>query len=1322
MRNFIIAIIILIIAGGFNPVYSYIPPDMEKEIREAKDKGKQANYRSDCAPATAEIDLDVNNVRARLMTGGDMWWDLDGNARYIVPNVRAPQPEVSALFSGAVWIGGYDEQDNLKLAGQTFRGPDENEWWPGPLTPGTGETFAERCRDWDRFFRVTSEDIREHRRNVNEYIERGLDYPPELIPDNIKYWPALGNPFFNERYDFELPDSDVGLGTFFDYQQNFIYDPSQGDFPTLEIRGCDAQIENFNQRVPDEMYFWVYNDAGGPHTNSLADPMRMEVQVQAFAYSTQDEINNMTFYRHKMINRAPTLIDSTFFAMWVDPDLGCAWDDYIGCDTSLDLMYVYNEDAVDGRFPGSCECDNTPTYCTNIPALGVDYFRGPIDWETGEEIGMSSFVYHNNSTEPTGDPQNGTEFYRYLTGHWRDGTPVTEGGDGYNPGGGTPTRYVFPDSPDDLNGWSMCSAGLEFQDRRTIQASGPFSLIPGQINELIIGVVWVPDIVYPCPDLTRLLDADRTAQALFDNCFIFPEGPDAPDLCPIELDKEIIFTMINDTLNSNNKFLQYAEKGLRIPDDEPDSLYVYEGYQVFQLKNSSTEATSSSFEDVELARLVFQTDVRNDVSTLYNWNSIDDPNSSEFIWVPNRMVDGRNQGVRHSFRVTEDLFADGDRSLINHKKYYYAVIAYAYNEYEQFDSRNPEIGQEEPYLAGNGNVMRYTVVPRPTVYKNLNADYGDGVPITRLSGFGTGRNFLDLEEEIRLAIVDGTWDGELSYEEGSGPIDVQIYNPLDVVDGEYELVFFDDDPENDDLSPGAGWVVTHLGTGEQVYSETSIETLNETLAGKFGFSVTIGQVPAVGTQPFVIEDNGFIGGVVDYEDPAGPEWLEFVPDLPPGEFGSSFLDYIKTEQDNVDFELDPNRSFVQNNESGMYPYCLIDGTPDDEQPLLTPAWVNTQNPNACVDGFGIDQLSNVDIVFTSDKSKWSRSVIVQTSSVTYDATGLNFSGAEQFELLDRPAASKEAGADGLPLEDPELENGFGWFPGYAIDVETGKRLNIFFGENTIYSEGIGDAFGIEERYLNGNDRMWNPGDELFVDSIFLAIGEPAAWYAGGQHFIYVTGQEYDGCEAIHTTLASNSPFKLRQLTRLIQWAGMPLASELLSYDEGLIPNDVSIKLRVTKAYETSERGEDGEKGYNRYQFTIDGKQADDLVEAEHDNALDQILVVPNPYYAYSTYEETSFDNRVKITNVPDECTVTIYSLDGKFIKRYERNTGRMQKNIRFPSTQGTLPSSAIEWDLRNSANIPVSSGVYLIHIEAPGLGERVIKWFGVSRQFDPAGL
>ena len=45
-------------------------------------------------------------------------------------------------------------------------------------------------------------------------------------------------------------------------------------------------------------------------------------------------------------------------------------------------------------------------------------------------------------------------------------------------------------------------------------------------------------------------------------------------------------------------------------------------------------------------------------------------------------------------------------------------------------------------------------------------------------------------------------------------------------------------------------------------------------------------------------------------------------------------------------------------------------------------------------------------------------------------------------------------------------------------------------------------------------------------------------------------------------------------------------------------------------------------------------------------------------------------------------------------------------------------TNAIEWNLKNFQNVPVASGVYLIHVEAPGIGERTIKWFGALRPVD----
>ena len=342
-------------------------------------------------------------------------------------------------------------------------------------------------------------------------------------------------------------------------------------------------------------------------------------------------------------------------------------------------MYVYNEDELDGDT--GCDCTGgVNTYCREVPILGVDYFRGPraprpfcmevaLDWiptediiditsdvvvndstrevcgERRTELGMSSFTYYMNGgignwPNAMTDPQAGAplEFYRYISGSWKDGTPFSSGGSGYNIPPTGVIDYAFPNVPNNQAGWSMCTANLDFGDRRTLQATGPLRLDPGEVNELIIGAVWVADLDYPCPDITRLLSADGLAQALFDNCFEVPDGPDAPDLDFIELDRELVMILTNDTITSNNAFELYMEKGLEIPPLELDSLYRFEGYKVFQL--AGPDIGPSDVDDIEKARLIVQVDVKNGVNRIYNWTSLADPNpdNNEIIWIPEEQV------------------------------------------------------------------------------------------------------------------------------------------------------------------------------------------------------------------------------------------------------------------------------------------------------------------------------------------------------------------------------------------------------------------------------------------------------------------------------------------------------------------------------------------------------------------------------------------------------------------------------------------------------------------------------------------------------------
>ena len=1339
MNYFKYLIIYLLCIYYSNNVNAHINPNLEN--KEGARNAQTASFRADCSTAQGKTLLDINNVRATLLVGGDIWWD-GVRGQYIVP--KPPEGSgidpVSSLYAGAVWLGGYDSGGNLKIAAQTYGTGDngQTDFWPGPLTE-QGTIGADTCAQWDRFFEVSGANIDQHIIMWQNAVDDGEDQiDPNLIPDDIKGWPANGNPFFEELYKYQLPNTNQ-LAPFYDANLNTMYEPNLGDYPIINIRGCEEL--DIAPQYGDQMIFWIYNDAGGAHSQTGSErSIQMEIQVQAFAYETNDEINNMTFYRYKLINRALDQIDSCFFAMWVDPDLGCHLDDYIGCDTSRSLMYVYNSDALDGE--SSCnDCEGVFTYCTDIPMLGVDYFRGPlgpkifcngvddsdglctpprnVEPDTIVELGMSSFTYYNNGgVDPppppgTDDPTSPTEFYNYLSGSWKDGLPITYGGNGHNPNSTDYTNYAFTEPPNDLLGWSMCQEGLANGDRRTVQASGPFRLDPGMVNELIVGAVWVPDIDYPCPSISKLTFADDIAKALFDNCFDITDGPDAPDLCFIELNQEIIVTLSNEA-TSNNFEETYVERDLRAPTNIPDSVasYEFEGYKIYQLR--SADITSVDFDNPEKARPIYQVDIKNGVTEIYNWYPVENPTPGDpEIWVPKIKVEGSDEGIRHTFTIKEDQFGLSSRNLINHKKYYFSVIAYGYNNYEDFDPQPPISGQRAPYIEGRRNIgpksggNAYVVIPRPTVDQGLNADYGDGPTITRVEGVGVGSNFLEVTDEVRELMFEESTEGKITYLKGAGPIDVKVYNPLDVIDGNFELTF---ETTSGEIDNNTTWRLKHLDnlSNDDVLSATTIERLNEQTIAEYGFSISIAQTLEPGHQ---LDDlNGAIGFDIEYKDISKSEWMAPMP-------LAGAISFIGEET----ADLDAKRGLTTMAGGYFYPYRLC----DDNEGIISPAWINANNSNANDLNF-LNQLNNVDIVFTSDKTKWSRCVVVETASKSYYGTldpdwlGIpTEGGAEDFNLR----RGNSIGSDNHP-DGNGNGTGMSWFPGYAVDVENGKRLNIFFGENSSYDcdnvQNLCETSEFGEEGPTGRDMIWNPSSQVFLNGVGPNVNI-FNWYGGGQHFIYVTEEEYDRCENLKNLLESNAYLGIRK----IKWAGTIIpefGEQLLSYEDGIIPNDVLIKLRVDNSYKKYlGTGENNE--INKYLFSFEGAQADEITtQYEIDSQLDAINVVPNPYYGYSAYETNQFTNTVKITNLPAKCTVTIYSLEGKFIRQYKRNESRMDKDANNAAVLRGQVSPAIEWDMKNNKGISVASGVYLIHVNADGLGERVIKWFGVARKFDPSGL
>jgi len=123
----------------------------------------------------------------------------------------------------------------------------------------------------------------------------------------------------------------------------------------------------------------------------------------------------------------------------------------------------------------------------------------------------------------------------------------------------------------------------------------------------------------------------------------------------------------------------------------------------------------------------------------------------------------------------------------------------------------------------------------------------------------------------------------------------------------------------------------------------------------------------------------------------------------------------------------------------------------------------------------------------------------------------------------------------------------------------------------------------------------------------------------------------------------------------------------------------------------------------------DQSASENTVEARVVNApktsLNNIRVVPNPYVISATWERKRLGDPklgepirdIAFTNLPDKCTIRIYTLDGNLVKTIEHTNG-----------QGTE-----FWDLRTFSNQLIATGVYIYHVTSDA-GERVSK-FAVVR-------
>jgi len=1363
----------------------------------AIEPGNKNNTRSTarCEPGRATTEMAVNNVRTLIHTGGDMWWDLQGKAAYEVPIDGGTH----ALFAGAIWVGGLDANGQLKMAAMKFR-QRGIDYWPGPLIadgPDIGTVSQQICREYDKHFVITKQQVTDFREwfrcSQDPDCDETEQWAEYTIPDIILNWPAHGPP---GGYDYIL-------APFWDVDGDGAYNPLNGDFPYYEyinegITDDPDCLRPRNRRPKlfgDHTFWWVYNDKGNLHTETGGDAIGMEFRAQAFAFTTNDELNDMTFYNYNIINRSTFILYETYFGVWTDADLGNPTDDYVGCDVKRGLGYCYNGEEVDEDHSG------TPGYGAQPPAIGIDFFEGPyqdpdgqdnltsydtingvlvlncnkgdilngningLNFQDGtidnERWGMRRFLYFNNTGGgahwATTDPATAIEHYNYITGFWKDGSPLAYGGTGHSSGGAdinTPTDFMFPGNPTTdpcgwgqggipMPNWSEETENNPADDRRFVQSAGPFTLYPGAVNDITIGAVWArAPSGGPWASVQVMKKADDKAQILFENCFRILSGPDAPELKIVELDRKLIFHIYNRP-NSNNYLEEYVERDPSIictPDIDPcDEFFRFQGYQVFQFKHGSVSISDRY--DPDMVRQVFQCDIKDDVDKIVNYTWDNNLGAN----VPVLEVDGVNTGITHTFVIDNDLFAAGDTRLINSREYYYSVIAYGYNESLLYNQSIQETfdGQKKPYLAGRNNIRRYVATPHipdpdGTI---IQGEYGEGLSITQHEGMGNADNRLELSQETIDEIMSGSpWRAEnQTYAPGFGPINVKVIDPLNVIEDSYTLKFVE--PEynprgvigttHQELSerrwkPFNYILINSAGDTIQIEKEVRYTVGYEEVFPNLGISIDIYQAGFAGTMEFNNHPrNGFIHASMEFEDSQKP-WLYFLPDGT----GMDSYNWIRVGNfRNRAGEIeDPCGAFAGYNDYIAY---------DKERyfaKILGGTWAPYHLTSAFKYGpahsrprgkqnLELEQyLSSVDLVITSDTSLWTRAVVVEMCENEWEIRQTNNSGqsclnspfphwqevtpqinyrsegnALRFTLRQQPSVNKLGEPDGEVDDNGDPIIGMSWFPGYAIDVRTGERLNIVFGEDSWL---LG---------ANGNDMMWNPSGEI------ANLDGPVF---GGKHYIYIMGRTnslinpfssspaYDSCKFIYEKLKNfdetGSWSRFDEAWMGAMWTSIPLRNE--QFD--LLATDVKISLRVATPYMQARGDLAKEEPVNDnlpyYSFSTGNAKTINNDPDGAVSALDLIRVVPNPYYGYSYYEQNQLDNYVRITNLPQRCIISIYNVNGTLVRRFNKDND----------------DPYVQWNLKNTYGIEIASGIYIVHVDAPGIGEKIVKWFGALRPVD----
>ncbi len=407
---------------------------------------------------TKQVIIDANNIHTGICNRGLLFNDEFTQSSCF----EAPAgSDRSTLFGTNLWVVAKDQNGALHTSVESLGYLHGLVWSAGPVMDSVW--YKTEAHKWDEPWKV-------YKSEVDYHILHWQDVNYQ-IPQSISEWPGNGDTTKGQA---------LQIAPFVDINSNGIYEPQSGDYP---------------QFCGDQAIFFIFND-DRLWKNSIGQHMKVEVQAMAYEFNAQFDsaLYNTLFINYKIVNRSDNDYDSLYLGIFSDFDIWNPYDDYIGTDSTLSLIYGYN------AYNRDYNNDSNP------PATGVAFLNKP----------LTNSMPINTFSQPF-FPNNDNEYFDFMQSVFPSGNHLYYGGYGID--SNKLTNYIYSGLPSDANQWSEVSNNSSPYDRKMLGSTGSYNLMKDSSINLDWAIIYARNFAdtnaYMAVDV--LLQRTNSIQAFYQN-------------------------------------------------------------------------------------------------------------------------------------------------------------------------------------------------------------------------------------------------------------------------------------------------------------------------------------------------------------------------------------------------------------------------------------------------------------------------------------------------------------------------------------------------------------------------------------------------------------------------------------------------------------------------------------------------------------------------------------------------------------------------------------------------------------------------------------